>query len=101
MPIYTGKSADGSDMRLVEGVYVNPDNDNEWSSEPYPKQRKAINTKNEVLDYMNGRYCLDDVYEQIKNKVCKLPKRVRDYVVSHYTPEGVFIKNNENEKESN
>ena len=42
MPFYTGSSPDGSDMKEVEGAYVNPDNPNEWSAKPYPKQRIAI-----------------------------------------------------------
>jgi len=91
MPLYTGSSPDGSDMREVDGVYLNPDNENEWSSMPYPKQRKAIALKNELLDYMNGKYSLDDVYKQIQDKVCPLPTRVRNYVLSHYDSEGNFI----------
>lgn len=93
MPFYTGRSADGSDMQEVEGFYMNPDNKNEWSSAPYPKQQKIINTKNEVLNYMNGRYTLNDVYEQIKNKKCTLSRRLRQYVLSHYDENGVFIEN--------
>lgn len=92
MPIYTGKSADGSDMKLVEGVYVNPENDNEWSSEPYPKQKKLMNLYNKVYDYMNRRYTLNDVYQQIKNKTCKLSRTEREYVLSHYDENGNFIE---------
>lgn len=91
MPFYTGKSADGSDMVEFEGVYTNPDNENEWSSTPYPKQKKIINRKQAVLDYMNGKYTLDDVYEQIKNKTCKLSFQLRQYVLSHYDESGNFI----------
>ena len=36
MAFYTGSTPDGSDMKEVQGMYVNPYNDNEWSSEPYP-----------------------------------------------------------------
>ncbi len=92
MPIYTGKSADGSDAHLVEGVYVNPDNENEWSSKPYPKQQTIIRTKDAVLDYMDGKYTLDDVFKQIQNKTCPLSRRLRDYVLSHYDSEGNFIE---------
>jgi len=91
MPIYYGKSKDGSDMKEFEGFYVNPDNDNEWSSQPYPSQRRMIDKKNSVLDYMKGKYTLDDVYAQIKNKTCKLSYRLRQYVLSHYDSDGNFI----------
>jgi hypothetical protein len=33
MPFYTGKSADGSDMREVQGMHTSP-NDIYWGSEP-------------------------------------------------------------------
>ena len=92
MPFYTGKSVDGSDMREIEGMYISPYNNNIWSSDPYPGQQKVINTKNEVLDYMNAKYTLDDVKIQIENKTCPLSKRLRDYVLSHYDTNGNFIK---------
>lgn len=86
MPIYRGRSADGSDMEEVEGVlYVNR------SSKPYPEQQRFFNMKNILLNYMNGRYTLDDVYKQIKNKTCPLSRSVREYVLSHYDAEGNFI----------
>ena len=86
MPIYRGRSADGSDMEEVEGVlYVNR------SSKPYPEQQRFINMKKIVFDYMNGRYTLDDVYKQIQNKTCPLSRSVREYVLSHYDAEGNFI----------
>lgn len=91
MPFYRGRSADGSDMEEVEGVYVNPRNPNEWSSKPYPEQQRFINMKNILLNYMNGRYTLDDVYNQIQNKTCPLSRRVREYVLSHYDAKGNFI----------
>jgi hypothetical protein len=92
MVIYNGKSDDGSDMSIAEGVYINPDNENEWSSTPYPKQKKYINLKNELLDYMNGRYTLRDVYNQIQNKTCDLTLRLRKYVLSHFDENGNFIE---------
>jgi hypothetical protein len=84
MPIYTGTTADGSDMKLAEGVYVNPDNENEWSSEMYPSQKKEANQKERVMDYMNGVYCLNDVRDQILRKECSLSRSDRDYVMAHY-----------------
>ena len=100
MPIYTGSTPDGSDMKEFEGVYINPENDNEWSSKPYPKQktypeqRRSMNKYNRLMDYMNGKYNLNDVYLQIKEKKCKLPSVMRKYVLSHYDTNGKFINNN-------
>lgn len=91
MPFYIGRSADGSDMEEFGGMYVNPKNTNEWSSQPYPEQQRFINMNNIVFEYMNGRYTLDDVYNQIKNKTCPLSRNVREYVLSHYNDEGDFI----------
>lgn len=90
MAFYTGCSPDGSDMIEVHGAYINPDNPNEWSSKPYPKQMKWINIKNEIMNYMDGKYSLDDVYHQILSKKCPLSKRLRDYVLSHYGENGEF-----------
>ena len=45
----------------------------------------------EVLDYMEGKYTLRDVYNQIQGKRCPLSKRVRDYVLSHFDMDGNFI----------
>jgi len=100
MPFYTGKSADGSDAQEVHGGYINPDNPNEWSSEPYPKQLKWMRTHQAVLDYMNGRYSLQDVYDQIQNKTCQLSRSLRDYVLSHFDLQGNFITD-ENKDETN
>ena len=94
--MYTGKGVpgeEGFEMKEIEGVYMNPDNNNEWSSEPYSKQQKVINTRDEVLHYMNGRYTLNDVYKQIQDKTCGLSFRLRQYVLSHYNDKGIFLLN--------
>jgi hypothetical protein len=99
MPIYTGKSADGSDMKEWGGVYVNPDNPNEWSTQPYPyrKMKLEIRLWWEVYDYMaEEMITLDDVYKQIQDKTCLLSKRLRDYVLSLYDENGNFIQDEEN-----
>ena len=90
MPFYTGKSADGSDMQEHRGVYVNPDNGSEWSSQPYPKQQRSVNLREEYNTYTNGRFSLQMVYQQIIDKTCPLSKRVRDFVLSHYDENGNF-----------
>ena len=56
-------------------------------------RRQKIDKKlsNELLDYQNGRYTMNDVYKQIKAKTCPLSKRLRDYVLSHYYIDGNFL----------
>lgn len=39
MPIYTGKSADGSDMTLAQGVHTSPCG-KFWSADPWPESRR-------------------------------------------------------------
>lgn len=77
--IYTGKSADGSDAYPANGVYVNPDNPNEWSSKPYTKEDKMWE---ELYPYLaKSLRSLKDEYELINKKESSLSKRLRDYVV--------------------
>jgi hypothetical protein len=84
MPFYSGTTADWSDAKRVAGMYINPDNPNEWSSMPYPQQIKEHNMMNEVSMYANGRFCLDDIRQQIINKTCPLSARLRRFVLSLY-----------------
>lgn len=80
MPFYTGSTPDGSDAKEVTGAYVNEEG-TEWSSTPYPHQKKEVNIRNELISYMDGKFTLKDVHLQIQLKTCPLPKRVRDYVI--------------------
>jgi len=76
--IFTGKSADGSDMYPAKGMYVNPDNDNEWSNKPYTKEDKMWE---ELYPYLaKNLRSLKDEYELINQKKSPLSKRLRDYV---------------------
>ena len=85
MPIYTGKSADGSDMRLAEGVYVNPNNPNEWSSEMYPSQKRTHRHNFRVRNYMaKNLLSYNDVRNEILNKKCRLSKYDRSRIMSEY-----------------
>ena len=84
MAFDTGHGKPGDpDFHMEEfgGVYTNPDNLDEWSSEPYPDQRREMRRIERLRDYMNGRYSLNDVYQQIQDKTCKLPRSLRDYVI--------------------
>lgn len=90
MPFFLGKTKNLDEAKQI-GMYMNPDNPNECSSQPYPKQRKWMRAHQAVLDYMNGRYSLRDVYDQIQNKTCPLSASLREYVLSHFDSEGNFI----------
>lgn len=87
MPIYTGKSA--------FGMFTNPDNADEWSRKPYNKEQRQIDkdhrTYLELMEYMDGKYSLNDCYNQIKNKTFRLSSRVKYYVLRHYDENGIFL----------
>ena len=99
MPIYHGKSADGSDMREWDGVFVNPQNPDQWSAAPYNKEQsnskkesdRNFRIRQSVQEYMNGKFCLDDVKKQIEEKKCPLSKTQRDWVMDHYDEQGNFL----------
>lgn len=87
MPIYFGKSADGSDAQESRGMFISPDG-NSWSNMPFTKEQKYYQI---VYDYMcKHLLCLDDIKKQIDNKTCRLSKGVRKYVLSHYDEHGNF-----------
>jgi hypothetical protein len=76
--IFTGKSADGSDMYPANGVYVNPDNDNEWSNKPYTKEDKMW--EEVYLHLAKNLRSLKDEYKLINQKKSPLSRRLRDYI---------------------
>ena len=89
--IFTGKSADGSDAQVAEGVYLNPNNQEEWSNTPYPPS-KGQKMAWDIYDHItaNNR-TLKEEYDLIQQKKSKLSKRLRDFVV-------LLIENYEEEK---
>lgn len=55
MPIYCGKSADGSDMQEFEGFHASPDG-KEWSNMPYPeKSYKKYEWKNRMKNLIKSK----------------------------------------------
>ncbi len=96
--MYTGKSADGSDMQEVgSGVFTNPDNPEEWSNMPYPlfaqteihvgndywinrskEQKMAFEIYNHIE--VNNR-SLKDEYNLVKQKKSTLSRHLRDFVI--------------------
>jgi len=78
MTIYTGKSADGSDMYPAQGVFVSPDGQ-EWSNMPYTKEDKMWI---ELYPYLaKNLRSLKDEYGLIQQKKSGLSRRLRDFVV--------------------
>jgi hypothetical protein len=79
--IFTGKSADGSDAQVAEGVYTNPENPSEWSNMPFPPS-KGQKMAWEIYDHIaaNSR-TLKEEYDLIQQKKSTLSKRLRDFVV--------------------
>ena len=83
--IITGKSADGSDAQVVEGVYDY--GNGQWGVHPpdhaiHGMKRSPIERAyNEVMDYVekNGR-TVQEEYELIQQKKSQLSRRLRDFV---------------------
>ncbi len=77
--IFTGRSADGSDMFPAKGVYLSPDGE-QWSNMPYTKEDRMYE---EVYDYLASNLrSMRMEYNLIKEKKSKLSRRLRDYIVS-------------------
>jgi hypothetical protein len=76
--LYTGKSADGSDMYPAQGMYMSPDGE-QWSNQPYTEEDKMWGEIYPYLAY--NRRTLRDEYKLIKEKKSPLSRRLRDYVV--------------------
>ena len=76
--IFTGKSADGSDMYPAQGVFVSPDGE-QWSNKPYTKEDKMWQ---ELYPHLaKNLRSLKDEYELVKQKKSNLSRRLRDFVV--------------------
>lgn len=79
MPIYTGKSSDGSDARLIKGMYVSRCG-NKWSTKPITQEQKAYD---KVYDHC-AKYgkSFRDLYNQVKaGSRENLPKYARNYLI--------------------
>lgn len=76
--MYTGKSADGSDMYPAMGLFMSPDG-NQWSNQPYTQEDKMWQ---ELYPYLaKNLRSLKDEYELIKVKKSDLSNRLRNYVI--------------------
>ena len=76
--IFTGKSADGSDMYPVKGVFVRPDGE-EWSNMPYTQEDKMWQ---ELYPELAKRlHSLKVEYDLVLSKKSTLSRRLRDFVI--------------------
>ena len=85
MPIYTGSSADGSDMKEFRGMYVSPCGEF-WSNMPITREQKAYD---KVYDHCERyRKSINELYEQIKaGSKENLPKWVRTWLINEFEKE--------------
>ena len=58
---------------------------------PYSNKKTGKSKHEQIMDYCNGRYSIRDVYNQIIDKKCSLPRSLRDYVLSFFDENGNFI----------
>lgn len=90
MPIYYGKSEDGSDMKLFEGVYHN-EVTGMWSNDPnliFSKEKiKDIRLFESIKNHIERKRSFKDEYELIKQKKSKLTKSQRDYLINQFKNE--------------
>ena len=76
--IYTGKSADGSDMYPANGIYLSPDGE-QWSNMPFTKEDKMWG---QIYDHLASNLRSPRMeYELIQQKKSKLSRRLRDHLV--------------------
>jgi len=77
MALYTGKTADGSDIAEVQGLYIS-ESGTQWSSTPYPINREL----NRHLKYNNLN--IKEAHEAMLNKKSKASKRLVKYLLANY-----------------
>ncbi len=81
MPFYTGKSADGSDLREFRGMYTSPCG-TYWSNMPITREQKAYD---KVYDFC-ARHLITfrDAYNQAKAGTLNLPKWCRKWLIENF-----------------
>jgi hypothetical protein len=76
--IFTGKSADGSDMFPANGVYLSPDGE-QWSNIPFTKEDKMWE---QIYNHLaTNLRSLQMEYDLIQQKKSTLSRRLRDHIV--------------------
>jgi hypothetical protein len=80
MTFYIGSSKDGSDMHEHLGVYINPNNPDEWSNMPYNSEQRMHDRIQHYMD-KTGK-SLHEIKLDIDNKVSDLPATLRNEVLA-------------------
>jgi hypothetical protein len=81
MPIYFGKSADGSDMQEFSGFYVSKCG-NWFSNKPFTREQKANDKLIEHCERHNKT--IEEVWLAVQSgSKDNLPKCVRDYLIAN------------------
>lgn len=77
--MYTGTTADGSDMREFEGFHMHPDGE-QFSNQPWilTKEDRMYWT---IRDHIDGKRSLQDEYDLVKAKKSTLSRALRDFLV--------------------
>ena len=77
--MYTGTTADGSDMKEFEGLYLSPDGE-QFSNVPWllTKEDRMYWT---IRDHIDGKRSLQDEYDLVKAKKSTLSRALRDFLV--------------------
>ena len=72
------------DAHKFVGVWTNPNNPNEWSTQPYDTdQRKYDNHYHKVVEETKGKRTFEEEYELILEKKSNLPRSTRDWLVKN------------------
>lgn len=80
MPFYTGKTADGSDMKEVHGGYIAPDGKS-WSNHPWPPSKEDRIWDRIYIHLCYNSRSIKDEYELILIKKSLLSRAERDFIV--------------------
>tara|TARA_R110000868_G_scaffold64476_1_gene193548 strand:- start:559 stop:924 length:366 start_codon:yes stop_codon:yes gene_type:complete len=108
--IITGKSADGSDAQVAEGVYDH--GNGQWGDTPPPGYRVKRSPVERMIEELaihltDTGHTLEQEYRLVQNKKSSLSRRMREFVEFAHEMESLkekdgteFIPNNKKEDES-
>lgn len=81
---FTGSTADGRDIRPAMGVFINPNNPDEWSTAPYNAEQRNYVKRYNFHWYLMKKcnYDVEQVYKKIKNGTLRFfTKAEKEYIV--------------------
>ncbi len=85
--LIVGKGPDFKKSRPFQGVFVNPENENEWSSLPYNTEQeideKRFNKYWDIMNFHDNELDIEEIGNLIKNKKSKLCRKDRDFVLTY------------------